>query len=243
MGNDIRPKPILILQQLECEPPALLQDIFIEQGWRCHSIMTQTQALPRKLDEFSGLVVMGGPQSARDHHLPQIAQQIALLQQAIDRDFPVLGICLGAQLLAHAAGSDILISPLRELGWFPIYPTNHAGDDPLFCTLPANGLNIFQWHGETFNLPADAKLLATSPDVCHQAFRIGSSQYGLQFHIEVNETIIRTWIDMGESERNHLGKEGLESIFANCPQHLPIMYGFCRKLATAWLNSLKSTVR
>jgi len=236
MGNTSRQKPILIVQQLECEPPALLADVFREQGWPCHTMMVQTQSPPHQLDDYSGLVIMGGPQSASEHHLPHIAQQVDLLRQAIEQGFPVLGICLGAQLLARAAGADISPSPVRELGWYPVYPTPAARNDPLFSSLPDEGLHVFQWHGETFSLPLGAELLAAHPDVPHQAFRIGSAQYGLQFHVEVDETIIRSWADIGTCERIHLGSEGVELMMSQSPGYMPAMAGFCRQLAIAWLH-------
>ncbi|MDQ7010555.1 MAG: type 1 glutamine amidotransferase, partial [Mariprofundaceae bacterium] len=185
---------ILVLQHLEIEPPALIADIIRDAGHDLKTIrLWQGEVVPHALDDWDGLIVMGGPQSANDVHLGYIHDETVLLERAIEQDFPALGICLGAQLLARAGGADILPSPVRELGWYPVYPADTAATDPLFRHMRA-GQMVFQWHGETFSLPAHASLLATHPDVPHQAFRIGSSQYGLQFHFEVAQPLIRQWV-------------------------------------------------
>jgi len=231
-----RPDPrILILQHLACEPPALLADVLHEQGWKTEVVLVQEQRIPERLDDYAGLIVMGGPMSASDTHLDFIAQELALLKQAIKQDFPVLGICLGAQLLAKAAGAEILTSPERELGWHPLFPTSDSKTDALFSSLPAEGLKVFQWHGETFSLPRSAKLLASCPEVPNQAFRLGSCQYGLQFHVEVDARIIRNWIETGKSERRDLGENGIRTILRGIPPHLSVMRSFCKMMCESWL--------
>jgi len=178
---------------------------------------------------------MGGPMSANDVHLTYIRDEIRLLMQAVGTDFPVLGICLGAQLLAKAAGANIVPSPVRELGWYRLFPTPDARTDALFSSLPADGLDVFQWHGETFLLPKDATLLASCPKVPNQAFRLGSCQYGLQFHVEVDETTIHQWIEAGESERTYLGEKGVQDIFNASRKQLSTMQQFCDIMCRNWL--------
>lgn len=227
---------ILVLQHLEIEPPGLIADIIRGAGHDLDTIrLWQGEAVPHALDDWGGLIVMGGPQSANDSHLSYIRDEIVLLKQAITRDHPVLGICLGAQLLARAGGADILPSPAHELGWYPVYPTDTATTDPLFRHMQA-GQMVFQWHGETFSLPAEAKLLATHPNVPHQAFRIGSCQYGLQFHFEVDQPLIRQWVDAGTSEREHLGDDGVQAMLAAIRAHLQAMHGFCTQAVHAWID-------
>ena len=163
---------ILALQHLDIEPPALIADIIRGAGHDLKAVrLWLDEAVPNTLDDWDGLIVMGGPQSANDVHPGYIHDEIILLERAIGQDFPVLGICLGAQLLAKAGGAEIMPSPVRELGWYPVYPADAAATDPLFRQMQA-GQMVFQWHGETFSLPEKAKLLATHPDVPHQAFRI-----------------------------------------------------------------------
>ncbi|MES0371578.1 MAG: type 1 glutamine amidotransferase [Mariprofundaceae bacterium] len=227
----------LVLQHLRIEPTAIIGDLIKDAGHNVDIVrMDKGESVPVALDGYDGMVVMGGPMSANDAHLPYIADEIALLEKAIKADFPVLGLCLGAQLLAKAGGAEIVPSPIRELGWHPVFHTKEADTDPLFSGLKRTGLNVFQWHGETFTLPVDAALLATHPAVPNQVFRIGLSQYGLQFHIEVNEAIIESWIEAGVSECEELGEQGVALIRKESPELMPAAHGFCRDMIEAWLS-------
>lgn len=233
------PMRILVLQQLEIEPPELIGEAFREQSIETEMVLAPHDLIPKSPDGYGGIVIMGGPMSANDDHLPYIREEIRLLRQAIARDLPVLGICLGAQLLAKAAGAVIEPAEARELGWYRLTPTPEAPSDPLFTHLPEQGLTVFQWHGESFSLPEKATLLASCEHVPHQAFRLGSCQYGLQFHVEIAEETIGKWIDAGESERRHLGKEGVAAMLSATPLHLAAMQTFCRDIAGAWLRLLQ----
>ena len=232
----------LVLQHLRIEPTAMIGAVIEDAGHNIEVVrMDRDESVPQSLSGFDGLIVMGGPMSANDTHLPFIIDEIKLLRKAIEIDLPVLGLCLGAQLLARAAGAEIVGSPVRELGWLPVHRTWDAVDDPLFSNLRDDGLMVFQWHGETFTLPDAATLIATHPDVPNQAFRIGSSQYGLQFHIEVDRAIIESWIEAGESERETLGDAGVASILDETPLHLPAAQKFCSQMILAWLDLCGTT--
>jgi GMP synthase (glutamine-hydrolysing) len=141
--------------------------------------------------DAAGLIFMGGPMSANDD-LPYLRQELAILEQALERGQPVLGVCLGSQLLARALRARVYRNPVKEIGWYDIEPTAAAAQDSLFAGLPARQV-VFQWHGETFDLPAGAELLACSPHCKHQAFRFGRAAYGLQFHAEVTAEMIADW--------------------------------------------------
>ena len=225
----------LVLQHLDIEPPAVIADCLLGAGHMLETVhIYQNNTIPDILKGYAGLIIMGGPMSANDG-LPFIRQEIALSQQAIAQDMPVLGICLGAQLLAKAAGAEIVPSPERELGWYPLRTTPDGETDALFSSLPAAGLDVFQWHGETFSLPRNATLLASCPKVPNQAFRLGIRQYGLQFHVEVDEAIIGKWITAGDSECQHLGMDGITDLRAATPRYLDAMRTFCRRMTRAWL--------
>jgi GMP synthase-like glutamine amidotransferase len=139
----------------------------------------------------AGLIFMGGPMSVNDG-LPYLERETAILQGALERGQPVLGVCLGAQLLARAAGARVYANARKEIGWYDIFRTPAGGDDPLVGQLePCQ--TVFHWHGETFDLPAGAEWLAFSDACRHQAFRLGSNAYGLQFHLEVTPEMIADW--------------------------------------------------
>ncbi len=161
-----------------------------EIGCTCLDLYRQPEAAC-PLDSFSGLIVMGGPMSANDD-LDYLRRELRLIETALSLAKPVLGICLGAQLLARAAGAAVYRNPVKEIGWAPVYWTEAARNDLLFAGLDQPE-TVFHWHGETFDLPRGAQWLAWSDACRHQAFRIGRA-YGLQFHLEVTPEMICDWL-------------------------------------------------
>ena len=150
------------------------------------------------LSKTSALVVMGGPMGVYESdRYPFLLEEIRLIQESLERKIPVLGICLGAQLLAGAAGGRVYPGPTKEIGWFPVRMTRGASKDPLLGHLPSQSM-AFHWHGDTFDLPKGSVLLASSAKYQHQAFRVGRNAWGLQFHLEMTEFMIRDWVRMGE---------------------------------------------
>ena len=116
-----------------------------------------------------------------------------LRRAAMERRQPVLGICLGAQLIARSTGARVYKNRVKEIGWFDIHLTDYAAKDSLFEAMNRTE-SVFHWHGETFDLPAGAELLASSERCAHQAFRLGDRTYGLQFHPEVTPSMIADWV-------------------------------------------------
>ncbi|MDX8392509.1 MAG: type 1 glutamine amidotransferase [Mariprofundaceae bacterium] len=231
----------LVIQHLSIEPPALIGEILRKAGHDLHKIQVNFgEKLPDNSDDFSGVIIMGGPQSANDVHLDYIRTELDWLRKKITAGLPMLGICLGAQMIARAAGATISPSPLRELGWYPVFPTTASRSDPLFSNLPDTGLPVFQWHGETFSLPKSAIPVATHPDVPQQAFRLKQAQYGLQFHVEVDKILIDQWIASGDGERAHLGDCAIETLHEQTAQHMNAMRTFCRQMTRNWLALLGS---
>jgi GMP synthase (glutamine-hydrolysing) len=142
--------------------------------------------VPGELGEAAGLVVMGGPMGVYEaERHPHLAAELALLRDAVRRGRPVLGICLGSQLLAAALGARVYASGRKEIGWLPVHLEGAAGDDALFAGMPAS-FDALHWHGDVFDLPPGAVPLARSALTAHQAFRHGRAAYGLLFHLEVH---------------------------------------------------------
>jgi len=146
---------------------------------------------PPETATAAGLIFMGGPMSANDG-LPYLEWEMELLRRATEAGQPVLGVCLGAQLAAKALGARVYRNSVGEIGWFDVHPTEAAHKDPLLRGL-GDSETVFHWHGETFDLPRDATLLACSERCPNQAFRVGSRVYGLQFHLEVTPEMIGDW--------------------------------------------------
>ncbi len=145
-----------------------------------------------ELRDSQALILMGGPMSANDPD-PWVATEIDLIRHAVDREIPTLGICLGAQMIAKALGARVYRNPVKEIGWYQTYWTDAGRRDPVLGGFP-DPVNIFQWHGETFEMPAGAELLAYTKTCTNQAFRAGKTVYGLQFHPEVTPEMIGNWI-------------------------------------------------
>lgn len=139
----------------------------------------------------TGLIIMGGPQSANDAH-PGLAAEMRLIAEAVEKQIPVLGVCLGAQLIAKTLGARVYKNKLPEIGWAPVYFTEAAKADPLFGSFDSP-TTFFHWHGETFDMPAGAEWLAYSEDCRHQAFRYNTNVYGVQFHPEIESAMILDW--------------------------------------------------
>jgi GMP synthase (glutamine-hydrolysing) len=162
--------------------------------------------LPRPLDAYGSVLVFGGAMHADQHgHHPWLREENLFLQRLLDLQTPVLGICLGAQLLAKAASAAVHPAEEFEIGWHPVELTDAAADDPVLGRLPQR-FDAFQWHYYTYDLPAGAVELARSR-ICTQAFRLGGSAWGVQFHPEVTLAQVQSWVD--EKEEVPLDDEAL----------------------------------
>jgi GMP synthase-like glutamine amidotransferase len=142
---------------------------------------------------YSGLIFMGGPMSVNDG-LPYLAEEQRLIQRAIPAGIPILGICLGSQLIAKALGARVYRNREKEIGWFDIQLTEAGRSDAVLESLGSSE-RLFHWHSETFELPQKAERLAWSERTPQQAFRYGGSVYALQFHLEVTPAMIAEWCE------------------------------------------------
>jgi len=189
-------KSILVLQHVPHETLGSLESHFREAGltWQMLPLFRKTP--PRlELRQAAGLVVLGGPMSVDEvQQYPFLQAEVGWLQEALALQLPVLGVCLGSQLLAKAAGARVYANGVKEIGWYGLDLTPAAAEDPLFAGL-APRQQVFQWHGDTFDLPREAVHLASSPACRHQAFRMGESAWGLQFHVEMTADLVLRWLD------------------------------------------------
>lgn len=185
---------VLIIKHIETEGPGL-----IEHYLRREKIPFQIKELKSGANfpppsQFTHLVLLGGPMNVYEEDCyPFLRSENLFIKEAIRKEKTILGICLGAQLIAKALGAKIFRSPVKEIGWYDISLTRMGSRDNLFGGLPER-FPVFQWHEDTFEIPKTGKLIATSRSVPHQGFRYGKNIYGLQFHLEVTEGMIRDWM-------------------------------------------------
>lgn len=185
---------VVALTHVECEGLGWWGEFFQERGVDVVRVrLNDGDPLP-DLDRYDAVLILGGPMNVdEDENYPWLVAEKAAIKTTAESGKPIMGICLGAQLLARALGADVTRNPAKEIGWHLVTLTHEGQEDPLF-----EGLNsllpVFQWHGDTFSLPNGATLLATSTLCCHQAFRYGKCAYGIQFHVEVTPAMLPEWV-------------------------------------------------
>ena len=191
---------ILIFKHVPFEGPGTLIEPLKALGIKYREVNLYEGGAPKNLEGCGGLIIMGGPMNVYDEdEFPFLKDEDRLIKEALTKRLPMIGVCLGAQLMAKAAGAMVTKGKKKEIGWYPLHLTEAAKTDPAFNALP-NEVEVFQWHGDTFDIPKGAVRLASSELFPNQAFRIGDNAYAFQFHIEVTSDIIKYWIDINEEE-------------------------------------------
>lgn len=194
-------KTALILQHTQEERGGIFEEILLEQGWELEVLpLFSGSPLPPSIKPFGMTLVLGGPMSANDEEdYPFLKNEIPFIRRALKIGHPVLGICLGAQLMAKALGASVYRGPHKEIGWYWLSQTPSARSDRIFKQFDPYFL-VFQWHGETFDLPTEGVGLAGNMAYPNQAFRIGDLTYGLQFHLEMTQPMLETWLSSWADE-------------------------------------------
>lgn len=192
-------KPVLILQNANNDGPDYFEDYLHRQKIPCQVVnAAQGQLLPSSLENYSGFGLMGGPMGANDEaEFPHLTHAYALLDQALAQGVPVIGHCLGGQLLAKAMGGSVAKARNQEVGWHPVTPMASRRAEEWLGMAPFHAM---QWHYDEFSLPVGAELLASSPFAPHQAFVVGDLFLGMQFHIEARAPKIDAWLDEVRSD-------------------------------------------
>lgn len=198
-------KKILVFKNIGCEDLGTMASAIKSRNMEYQYLhLYNKDRAPQSLDGYSGLIILGGPMNVyeTDKH-PFLIDEERLINEAIQKDIPTLGICLGAQLIAKTAGAKVFAGNKKEIGWYSMSLTTDGLNDPLFTDCEKD-ITVFQWHGDTFNIPEKAKRLAESDLFPNQAFKIGEKIVGLQFHLEVTEEAIYKWMEEYKEELNFL---------------------------------------
>lgn len=219
-------KPVLVVRHVPHESLGTLEGHLTLSGLAIQYV-DLFDRVPAGLDweHAGGLIVMGGPMNVDEvDKYPFLKTEVEWIQAALARELPLLGICLGAQLLAKSLGARVYPNGVKEIGWYQLELTAAAADDRLLAgSRPVE--TVFQWHGDTFELPAGAVHLAQTRLCRHQAFRHGANAYGLQFHVEMTPEMVADWLAEPENrcELAALTYVDAAAIGQQTPQHYPAM--------------------
>ncbi len=232
-------KPVAIFRHAPTEGPGHFATFLDARGlpWRLIAI-DAGEPVPRDPAAFSGLVFMGGPMSVNDP-LPWIPPLLALIRQAVEQDIPVLGHCLGGQLLAKALGGSVGPNPVKEIGWGEVSTVPSPVTRTWFGEV--GRFQAFHWHGETFTIPPGASRILESRHCPNQAFALGR-HLGLQCHVEMTEDMIRTWCEVGADEIAQSSGPAVqtpEEMQAAMAEWLPPMRAVAERLYGRWIQGLK----
>ena len=186
---------IVVLRHISIEGPGIIGDFFEKSEYLLKIIeLDNGDKLPGDFKDIEAIITLGGSMNVyQEDRYPFLKDEDHFLKSAIGLKIPILGICLGAQLLAKAAGAKVAKSDHEEIGWYRVDLTKEGRRDPLFYGLDRKP-EVFQWHEDQFDIPEGSILLATSEGCTNQAFRVGENGYGMQFHIEVTPPMIESWI-------------------------------------------------
>lgn len=216
-------KKILVFQHVGHEILGTLHPLIKDAGLRIRYVnFGRHPDAEAKIGTYDGLVILGGPMGVweKDKH-PHLVREIECIQETIAQKKPVLGICLGAQLIASALGAEVKPAKQKEIGWCKVTLTNEGKEDPVVGGLHKTE-KVFQWHYDAFALPKDSAWLAKSDACQYQAFRHGDRTYGFQFHLEVDTPMIDRWLTLPanqsaltDEERETIRRETAERIGHN----------------------------
>lgn len=234
-------KPVVIFRHARTEGAGYLGTFLEQHGipW-CEVRIDKHEDVPDSMDAFSGLVLMGGPMSVNDD-LPWIPKVLALIQESIFQDKPVLGHCLGGQLMSKALGGVVTANPVKEIGWGEVSVTPSAEAKRWFGD--AAGFLSFHWHGETFTLPPNATHLLSSQYCINQAYSIGK-HLAFQCHVEMTEDMVKVWCETGKIElMESLSSPGVqppEVMQNDLASKIKALNTEAHQIYTEWIKGLKT---
>ena len=236
-------KPVIIFRFLAHEGPGYLGDFLTSNNieWQLIKV-DEGEPLPASMLAYSGMVLMGGSMSVNDD-LPWIAPLLGLIGDARDNDIPLLGHCLGGQLMSKAFGAEITKNPIKEIGWGEVTVSKNETAKNWFDNIET--FNAFHWHGETFSLPQGAIHLLASPYCQNQAWSI-SKHLAFQTHIEMSAEMVQKWCEEGAQELNESAASPAVQQADAMQQELPLHVFFLQKVAkqvyTQWIQGLAQLV-
>ena len=232
-------KPVAIFRHLAAEGPGYLAEFLDDRHipWRLFAI-DRGEPVPGSVSDFSGLVFMGGPMSVNDD-LPWIAQELDLIREAAEKDVPLLGHCLGGQLISKALGAAVHRNSVKEIGWGRVEVSDNQAAKFWFGDIGA--FDAFHWHGETFELPEGAVHILSSEHCVNQGYALGK-HLALQCHVEMTREMIVSWCEAGAGEiasaLNSPAVQKPDEIFSRMEDELPRLNAIAKRIYTQWCSAL-----
>jgi len=234
-------KPLTIFRHIACEGPGYLDEVLEQYSIPYRLVRIDlNEAVPRDLEETSGLVFMGGPMSVNDP-LPWIGQELELIQAAQAQGMPILGHCLGGQLISKALGGSVSANAVKEIGWYPVHKSNTPGAADWLADLPQESI-LFHWHGETFSIPEGAELILENDNCAHQGFASGNT-LALQCHMEMTAPMVGEWASLYREELVNPSAtvQSREEMAADLDARIAAAQQVADRLYLRWLRPLLET--
>ena len=229
---------IKVLQNVHCEDLGIIHPILKSYGFEpCYVQSYAGETVPQALDDAVALIVMGGPMGVYEHaRYPFLLEEMRLIEVALKAQKPVLGICLGSQLMAAVLGAEVTPGAVKEIGWHQVELSEVGRGDPMWREAESSFVG-YHWHGDVFELPAGAAALAFSQHTDCQAFSYGSNAYGLLFHMEITSEIVGAMVATFADELRQENLDGRE-IVARTDAYLPTLQRQGRAFFRAWVGQV-----
>lgn len=227
---------VYVLQHISIETLGVFSHVLEDRGVEYRYVRVfQSDPVPKELGDASGVIVMGGPMGVYESETyPFLLEEARLLEHALKEEKGVLGVCLGSQLLAQVLGSSVKKGPQKEIGWYTIQLNHASATDKVFHTLPRR-FTGFLWHGDVFDCPSGAQSLASSELASCQAFSYQKNAYGLLFHLETTQTMMKDMIETFSQELEEERIDGRE-ILENASRYLSDLHAFARSVFSGWVE-------
>ena len=233
-------KPVAIFRHARSEGPAYFATYLDRRGipWKLFTL-DEGRKVPRDVRKFTGLAFMGGPMSVNDEHLPWLKAELELVREAVRNDVPMIGHCLGGQLMSKGLGGEVTRTKVKEIGWGEVTVEDNGVARAWFG--PVEGFESFHWHGETFTNPPGATRVLQNEHCGNQAYALGKHS-GMQCHVEMTEEMVRAWCKGGAKEiresKKSPGVQSPEKIEKNLGVRIAALHKIADRLYERWVEGL-----
>jgi GMP synthase-like glutamine amidotransferase len=233
-------RPVAIFRHARSEGPAYFATYLDRRGfpWKLFAL-DEGRPVPRDVRKFSGLAFMGGPMSVNDEHLPWVRPALELAREAVRNDVPMIGHCLGGQLMAKALGGEVTRAKVKEIGWGEVKVADNGVARGWFG--PVGAFESFHWHGETFSIPPGGTRILGNAHCANQAFALGK-HLGMQCHVEMTEAMVRDWCRGGADEirksRASPGVQAVNRIEKNLEERIAALHRIADRIYDRWSEGL-----